>query len=105
MLVTLSALIAAAAMPLGPITNRDSTRALRAAHRAQGDFEALRRQLLPHGTLIASPGCDAVVGRYCFMQQVASAAPQEAPDVVAGRLRLLTTLDSVNTLIPGDRWV
>jgi len=105
MLVTLSALIAAAAMPLGPITSRDSTRALRVAHRAQGDFEALRRQLLPHGTLIAAPGCDAVVGRYCFLQQVASAAPQEAPEVVAGRLRLLATLDSVSALIPGDRWI
>jgi hypothetical protein len=107
MLVTLSALIVAAAMPLGggPGTSRDSTRALRVAHRAQGDFEALRRRLLPHGNLIAAPGCDAVVGRYCFLQQVASAAPQEAPEVVAARVRLLTTLDSVSSAIPGDRWV
>jgi hypothetical protein len=106
MLVTLSALIVAAAMPLlGPGAGRDSTRALRVAHRAQGDFEALRRRMLPHGNLIAAPGCDAVVGRYCFLQQVASAAPQEAPEVVAGRIRLLATLDSVGALIPGDRWV
>ena len=105
MLVTLSALIVTAAMAHGPVTSRDSTRALRVAHRAQGDFESLRRRLLPHGTLIAAPGCDAVVGRYCFLQQVASAAPQEAPEVVAGRTRLLTTLDSVSDLIPGDQWV
>jgi hypothetical protein len=126
MLVTLSTLIVAGASPsfqqsavpsqaadaLAPVrqsavavTSRDSTRAWRSARRAQGDFESLRRQLLPHGTLVGAGGCDAVVGRYCFLQQVASDPPQEALEVVAARARLLTILDSLGAMIPGDRWI
>ncbi len=108
MLVTLSALIVAAAVSslrALPSPSPDSTRALRAAHRAQGDFESLRRRLLPRTELVAATGCNAVVGRYCFVQQVASDAPQEALEVVAARRRLLTTLDSLGTIIPGDRWI
>ena len=58
------------------VSDRDSTRALRVAHRAQGDFESLRRQLLPRATFTGGADCDAVVGRYCFLQQVASDPPQ-----------------------------
>ena len=87
------------------ITSRDSTRALRLAHRAQGDFEFLRRRLLPQGTLIGAGGCDAIVGRYCYLQQVSSAAPEEAPEVVAARARLLGVLDSLGAMVPGDRWI
>jgi len=128
MLVTLSALIVAAAAPsfqqsaapsqaagaLAPVrqsappvgvTSRDSTRAWRSARRAQGDFESLRRQLLPHATLVGATGCDAVVGRYCFLQRVASDPPQEALEVVAARARLLAILDSLGAIIPGDRWI
>jgi hypothetical protein len=126
MLVTLSALIVAGAAPsfqqsAGPsqaadalapvrpsapaVTSRDSTRAWRVARRAQGDFESLRRRLLPHATLVGATGCDAVVGRYCFLQQVASDPPQEALEVVAARARLLTILDSLGAMIPGDRWI
>ena len=126
MLVTLSALIVAGAAPsfqqsAGPsqaadalapvrqsavaVTSRDSTRAWRSARRAQGDFESLRRRLLPHATLVGATGCDAVVGRYCFLQQVASDPPQEALEVVAARARLLTILDSLGAMIPGDRWI
>ena len=101
MLVTLSALIVAATMPMlqstGPsqaatpapirrsplaITSRDSSRAVRLAHRVQGDFEHLRRRLLPRTPLGGAGGCDAVVGRYCYVQQVLPAAPDEAPEVV-----------------------
>jgi hypothetical protein len=126
MLVILSALIVAGAAPsfqqsAGPsqaadalapvrpsapaVTSRDSTRAWRVARRAQGDFESLRRRLLPHATLVGATGCDAVVGRYCFLQQVASDPPQEALEVVAARARLLTILDSLGAMIPGDRWI
>ena len=124
MLVTISALIVAGAMQAPrqsatpsdtggapvrqstpAVTSRDSTRALRFARRAQGDFESLRRRLLPHATLMAASGCDAVVGRYCFLQQVASDPPQEALEVVAARARLLTILDSLGAMIPGDRWI
>ncbi|HEY2163390.1 MAG TPA: hypothetical protein VGH04_05345, partial [Gemmatimonadaceae bacterium] len=126
MLVTISALIVAAVatsfqQSAGPsqaaaavapvrqsviaVTSRDSSRALRFAHRSQGDFESLRRRLLPHATLVGANGCDAVVGRYCFLQQVASDPPQEALEVVAARVRLLTILDSLGAIIPGDRWI
>lgn len=126
MWVTLSALVVAGAMPAlrqspaqsqatgvqatvrqsaVPVTGRDSTRALRFAHRAQGDFESLRRRLLPHAALTAAPGCDAVVGRYCFVQQMSSDPPLEAPEVVAARARLLTVLDSLGAVLPGDRWI
>src|SRR5262249_10596518 len=87
------------------LTSRDSTRALRLAHRAKGDFESLRRRLLPYATLSGARGCDAVVGRYCYLQQVASDAPQEAPEVVAARARLLGVLDTIGAMIPGDRWI
>jgi hypothetical protein len=126
MLVTLSALIVAAMMPAlrqgaptsqaagapaqfrrSPlaVTSRDSTRALRLAHRAQGDFEFLRRRLLPRAALIGAGGCDAVVGRYCYLQQVSSAAPEEAPEVIAARARLLAILDTLGAMVPGDRWI
>ena len=94
MLVTFSALIVGAMTPLfqsavssqaaaaaSPIvytpTPRDSTRALRLARRAQGDFESMRRQLLPFETL-GGGGCEAAVGRYCYRQQITS-PPEEAP--------------------------
>ncbi len=108
MLVTLSALVVAATLApprAGPAPSRDSTHALRLARRAQGDFESLRRRLLPHGTLVATTGCNAIVGRYCFIPQVSSGAPQEAPEIVEARLRLLTALDSLSAVVPGDRWI
>jgi len=86
------------------LTGRDSTRALKRARDAQGDFETFRRKLLPREALGRGGDCEAVVGRYCYRQQF-TAAPREAPEVVAARERLLTTLDSVGTLLPGDRWV
>lgn len=120
MLLTLSALIAVAMPALfqgsvtsqaatasagpRPISSRDSTRALKLAHKAQGDFETLRRRLLPYAELSAAGGCDATVGRYCFREEYAG-RPTEVPAVIAARTRLLTTLDSVSALMPGDRWI
>src|SRR5215475_2938383 len=86
------------------LTGRDSTRALKRARNAQGDFETFRRKLLTHEALGRGGDCEAVVGRYCYRQQF-TAAPKEAPEVIAARERLLMTLDSVGALLPGDRWV
>jgi len=126
MLVTVSALIVAASMPAlfqgaaasqavgapahfrrSPlaVTKKDSLRALRLAHRAQGDFESLRRTLLPQETLTGGGGCDAVVGRYCYLQQISSDAPEEAPEIIAARAQLLGVLDSLGVMVPGDRWI
>ena len=120
MLVTFSALVVAAMPALfqsattseaaggaSPVhrslTSRDSTRALRLAHRAQGDFETLRRKLLPYERL-GGGGCDATVGTYCYRLQY-DTPPDEAPQIIASRTRLLASLDSIGALIPGDRWI
>ena len=127
MLVTLSALIVAATMPslqqsaatseaadaLAPVrrspvavTSRDSTRALRA--RASG----ARRLRIAAATTLAARD----VGRRHAAATPSSAAtaissrsrpiaPEEAPEVVAARARLLTILDSLGAMIPGDRWI
>ena len=85
------------------LTGRDSTRALKYARRAQGDFESRRRELLPFQS-ISGAGCEAILGQYCYRQQI-TAPPPEAPTVIAARTRLLMTLDSLGSLLPGDRWI
>ena len=123
--LTLSALIVAATMPslmqsvasvqptepiaavhrsAPSLSEKDSVRALKFARRAQGDFEVLRRRLLP---IEDSPegACDAVIGRYCYREQMGFGPPAEAPEVIGARARLLTVLDSLGRLLPGDRWI
>jgi hypothetical protein len=86
------------------LSSRDSTRVLRLARRAQGDFETLRRRLLPYEPLGRGGDCDDAVGLYCYRQQFAT-PPDEAPLVISARTHLLATLDSLGALIPGDRWI
>src|SRR5215469_11500367 len=88
----------------GPLTARDSSRALRIARRAQGDFETLRRRLLPFERMGDGGDCDDAIGRYCLRQQF-TAPPAESPEVIAARTYLLKTLDSIGAMIPGDRWI
>ncbi len=95
---------AAVASPRRAVTSKDSTRALHRAHDVQGDFESMRRRLLPYEELGGGGGCDATVGRYCYRPQYA-APPSEAPQIIVARMRLLTTLDSLNATIPGDQWI
>ena len=123
--LSLSALIVAATMPAlmqsvatvqsaGPsaailrsppsMSARDSVRALRVAHRAQSDFEVLRRRLLPYEDQY-EVGCDAVIGRYCYRQTMGFGPPPESPQVINARSRLLTVLDSLGRLLPGDKWI
>ncbi len=95
---------AASAEPIvRSLTGRDSARALKYARRAQGDFESRRRPLLPFESM-SGTGCEAIVGQYCYRQQI-TAPPPESPTVIAARARLLMTLDSLGALIPGDRWI
>jgi hypothetical protein len=86
------------------LSPRDSARALRTARHAQGEFESIRRRLLPLETADTEGGCDDMVGRYCYRQQ-ATSQPPEALEVVAAREHLIAALDSVATLLPGDRWI
>jgi hypothetical protein len=85
------------------LTGRDSSRAVKYARRAQGDFESMRRRLLPFES-ISGAGCEAIVGQYCYRQQI-TAPPPESPTVIAARMHLLRTLDSLGALLPGDRWI
>src|SRR5262245_4172737 len=123
--LTLSALIVAATMPAlmqgaanvqstaasaavlrspPSMSPRDSSRALRFAHRAQSDFWVMRRRLFADEDQY-EVGCDAVVGRYCYRQQMGFGPPPESPQVINARSRLLTLLDSLGQLLPGDRWI
>ena len=61
---------------------------------------------MPHATLVGATGCDAVIGHYCYLQQVASdRTSKRRLEVVAARARLLAILDSLGAMIPGDRWI
>src|SRR5213075_144795 len=64
-----------------------------------------RRQLLPRQSGLSGGVCDVVVGRYCYRQRAGAGPPPESPRVVDGRERLLDVLDSVNALLPNDRWI
>src|SRR5262249_44429742 len=86
------------------LSGRDSSRALRVAQKAQGEFEVLRRRLLPYEPMNGGGGCDDVVGNYCYRQQF-TVAPREDPQVVVARARLLETLENIGTMLPGDRWI
>ncbi len=88
------------------VARKDSVRALKAARRAQGDFEVVRRRLLPRQEGLSGRNCEVVIGRYCHWQNGnGTGPPPESPKVIAGRERLLIVLDSVGTVIPEDRWV
>jgi len=88
-----------------PLSKKDSLRVLKSARHAQNEFEIVRRELLPRQKGLAEGACDAVVGRYCYRQRVGEAMPAEAGDVVTGREHLLAVLDSLNALLPNDRWI
>jgi hypothetical protein len=93
------------AAPRAPLARRDSTRLLKAAHRAQGDFERLRRRLLPAQPGLSGRSCRFVIGRYCHTSMRDESPPAESPRVVAKRTWLIATLDSLGRALPGDRWI
>jgi len=109
---SLAAVVVVATMALAelqaqsaPLSKKDSIRALKAARHAQSDFEVMRRKLLPRQSGLSDGGCDAIVGRYCYRQRTGAGAPPEAESVVTGRERLLAFLDSLNRVLPNDRWI
>src|ERR1043166_3765724 len=106
MLVTFSALIVAAFVGVHSPSpsSRDSVRALHVARKAQGEFESVRRRLLPIEPLDNAGGCDDSFGQYCYRQQI-TAPPPQPPEIIAARARLLATLDSIGAVLPGDRWI
>lgn len=85
----------------------DSLRALRAARRAQENFETTRRLYLPREYGIGSHRCDVRVGRWCVWNDESNdrKAPPEAPRTIEARGQLLARLDTLGSRIPGDEWI
>jgi hypothetical protein len=100
--VLVAALVAQSATSPPP----DSQTILKAARRAQGEFERTRRWHLP----FAPPAerCDECVGRFCYCHGDDGAEaeqPAEPEQIRRARDALLVALDSFATLLPGDGWV
>ncbi|MGH7567816.1 MAG: hypothetical protein ACREL9_02435 [Gemmatimonadales bacterium] len=83
---------------------------LRSARAAQAAFERARRANLPlsWGRSGGSARCDERIGRFCFWHDDGEATgdpPPEPPRIGQARARLIRTLDSTATLLPGDGWI
>jgi hypothetical protein len=84
----------------------DSLATLRAARRAQAEFEGQRRALAPRAPARSSGPCDERIGRFCYWYEgERSDAPPEPRAIAAARARLIARLDSAAFRIPGDAWI
>ena len=84
----------------------DSQATLRAARRAQAEFESFRRYHLPEASDYAGQPCDLHIGRYCFWygDQTNDSVPE--PTVIRdARTRLLARLGDAAAILPGDDWI
>jgi hypothetical protein len=86
---------------------RDSQAVLRAAHRAQTDFEWQRRTLAPRTHSRPGGPCDELIGRFCYWYEEPGTddPPPEPASITAARDRLIARLDSAAALSPEDRWI
>ena len=93
-----------ATSPTPLLLPRDSQALLRAARRAQGEFELTRRWHLPAAP--SASRCDELVGRFCYWHGDDRDQPPPEPERI-GRARdaLLDKLDSLAALLPGDAWI
>jgi hypothetical protein len=79
---------------------------LGAARSAQAAFERARERYLPVRLGGRSGDCDEVVGRFCTWYEEGEWVPTEEPEALRTlRAEFLATLDSVQTIVPGDPWV
>jgi hypothetical protein len=84
----------------------DSLDILRRAHKAQRDFEWVRRTNLPIEFDRGSRSCDERVGRYCYWYEPSDdSAPRESEVVARARGRLLRDLAAAGERLPGDGWI
>src|SRR5688572_23944782 len=85
----------------------DSLRTVRAARRAQEQFEVLRRANLPFRPGAPRGPCDLQVGRLCYWHDDGYSAPEvpEPERIAHGRERLLTTLGDAGRSLRGDEWI
>lgn len=87
---------------------RDSIRALRAARRAQDDFERIRRWSAPRSfDRSPAPCADQVIGRIChwYGDTAETQPPDEPGRIVAARRELLARLSSSASVAGGDDWI
>jgi hypothetical protein len=85
----------------------DSVRTVRAARRAQEQFEALRRANLPFRPGAPRGPCDLQVGRLCYWHDGDYSMPEvpEPERIAQGRDRLLATLTDAGRSLSGDEWI
>jgi len=77
-----------------------------AARSAQAAFERARERHLPVRLGSSSGECDEVVGRFCTWYDEGEWVPVEDPEELRGlRAEFLSTLDSLQALVPSDAWV
>jgi len=111
----LSAYVAGAQPALGQAPTRpveeaeepfDSADALGRARREQALFERWRARALPRAWGSSGGPCDERVGRFCTWYDEGDWTPEpESIEVVARRAELISYLDSVHALVPGDDWI
>jgi len=93
-----------ATSPTPLLLPRDSQALLRAARRAQGEFELTRRWHLPAAP--SASRCDELVGRFCYWHGDDRDQPPAEPERIGrARAALLDKLDSLAALLPGDAWI
>ncbi len=106
----------ASAIRGGPAERRlaaaDSESVFREVRSAQATFERARRHYLPRRHGAPSGPCGEVIGRFCYWDDdstddvpVHEIPPAEHPRTIEARARLLATLDSAGTRVPGDGWI
>ncbi|MGE0159369.1 MAG: hypothetical protein AB7T31_08135 [Gemmatimonadales bacterium] len=80
--------------------------ALGAAREAQASFERARERYLPVRLGSSGGECDEVVGRFCTWYDEGEWVPVEEPEPLRIlRAELVSTLDSIQALVPSDAWV
>ncbi|MGI9628804.1 MAG: hypothetical protein ACR2QM_18360 [Longimicrobiales bacterium] len=85
----------------------DSTSVHRSARSLQSRFERVRLRHLPPTSGGSGGRCDEVIGRLCVWDggEDGWTPKPEAEAIVEARDRLIGSLDSLATLIPGDPWI
>jgi hypothetical protein len=84
----------------------DSVATLRAARRAQADFERYRRAHLPPSHGGDGGECDERIGRFCYWyDDFPDTPPPERPVVTRRREALLAALAAAHRRLAGDRWI
>ena len=88
------------------VLQSDSLATVRAARRAQAEFERVRRALAPRAAARSNGPCDERIGRFCYWHDgEGSDAPPEPGGIAVARARLIERLDSAAASIPGDVWI